>query len=654
MTRELDRRDFRGSKVTADRTDELRSIAADVSDRLPGAQRIDITSFDPTTGNAEVVNLESAPSERGNYTERALEYVQNISEAIGLATTQPAEFDPDPHVQQTSSGAVAVHLQQRYRGIPIFEAAQAVRFAPDGAIRDTAGTSITVTEEMDTTPRLSIEEAVLRAAQHVAVPELDEQDATDQFGEPLELSRVDLSGFEPRVISASSEDAARPTVLEAGPFGDEIRANLLWFPMDVDVRLTWETVITMPNYEGQYRTIVDAETGEILFCQQLMNFVAARGNVFLVDGGGARQMVDFPRPLGDYGLPIPPGLPLGFPEDWVDVDRTVGNTTDGHQGDTGPSIQGQIQNGVVTFNPANATGVDQQVLNIFHYNCFMHDFFYLLNFREAGGNFQENNFGRGGVGSDRVDARSHPGAVTGTANMLTPPDGQNPIMNMGLVTSTNRHTAFDSTVVFHEFTHGVTNRLVGGPQNTQALQAPQSRGMGEGWSDYIACIINNTTVVGAWVVNRPGGIRAFPYDGNFPDDFGDLGTGRYTGGPNGPHPIGEIWCATLMEMARNIGKNLAVQLVIDALPLSPVNPSFLNMRDSILLALDDLLGAGQISESTHLTALRGIWRAFARFGMGPGAQSDGAQLTGIVADFNMPPLETVPTGVPAALLLLLE
>jgi extracellular elastinolytic metalloproteinase len=107
-------------------------------------------------------------------------------------------------------------------------------------------------------------------------------------------------------------------------------------------------------------------------------------------------------------------------------------------------------------------------------------------------------------------------------------------------------------------------------------------------------------------------------------------------------------------MTRNIGKNLAVQLVVDALKLSPVNPSFLHMRDSILRALDDLRDARHISAPAHLTALRGIWRAFARFGMGPGAQSDGANLTGIVADFNMPPLETVPTGNSAALYLLLE
>ena len=47
--------------------------------------------------------------------------------------------------------------------------------------------------------------------------------------------------------------------------------------------------------------------------------------------------------------------------------------------------------------------------------------------------------------------------------MLTLADGKQGLMNMGLVAGgVNRHTAFDSDVVFHEFTHGVSNRLVGG------------------------------------------------------------------------------------------------------------------------------------------------------------------------------------------------
>jgi hypothetical protein len=85
MSRELDRRDFRESRLTADRRAELSSVAAQLSHNLPGEQRIDIRSFDPTTGNARVVSLESAPSETGSYVERALEYLQNIKESLGLA-----------------------------------------------------------------------------------------------------------------------------------------------------------------------------------------------------------------------------------------------------------------------------------------------------------------------------------------------------------------------------------------------------------------------------------------------------------------------------------------------------------------------------------------------------------------------------------------
>ncbi|MGI9303409.1 MAG: proprotein convertase P-domain-containing protein, partial [Gammaproteobacteria bacterium] len=188
--------------------------------------------------------------------------------------------------------------------------------------------------------------------------------------------------------------------------------------------------------------------------------------------------------------------------------------------------------------------------------------------------------------------------------------------------------------------HGVTNRLVGGRLNTRALDAIQSGGMGEGWSDYFACTINDVIVVGDWVADNPGGIRGFPYDSDFPDNFGDLGTGRYGGDP--VHNIGEIWCAALLEMNRNIGANLGVQLVVDGLKLTPANPSFLGARDGIIAALDDKLSAGQLSTGEHRIAFNGMWQAFARFGMGPGARSNGPSLSGIVADFDVPGSRTEP------------
>ena len=212
----------------------------------------------------------------------------------------------------------------------------------------------------------------------------------------------------------------------------------------------------------------------------------------------------------------------------------------------------------------------------------MHDYFYLLGFRELEANFQEDNFGRGGITSDRVDARSHPQAVFGTANMGRSVEGESPVMNMGLVTRTNRHTAFDSDVVFHEFTHGVANRLVGGGTDRNSLQSPQSGCFNEGNSDYFACTVNKKITCGDWVVNNPRGLRHNSYDSNFPHNFGHLGT--VTDGINYSevHNGGELWCATVLEMNRNIGDELGAQLVVDALKIVQVTPSFLNMRDSIL------------------------------------------------------------------------
>jgi len=651
MSREIDLRDTRVSNATPERVNELQARAAGLSG-LAGGPRVTIVKVDEITGNPSVVKIETpgALDQAGNYVQRALELVQNIKDVLGLAPTQPAEFEPDPLEQQASSGAVAVHLQQKYKGIHIFQAAQTVRFAPSGALTETTGNNVTVPQDVSASPELRVEDAVLRAAEHVAVPAADEPGATDPFGQPLEPPSVDLTGFEPKVIKTFANQPAKPTVLEKGPFGDEISASLVWFPLDNTLRLAWEVILTMPNHAGQYRTLVDAQDGRILYCRNLVQSVAARGNIFALDGTTGRQMTNFPKRYEEYGLPVPIDLRGNAPADWVEQNTTVGNSVIAHLGDDSTQVLiGIVQDGVLTFNPPDPSSDAQKVLNIFYHNCFMHDFFYLLGFRERDGNFQRANLGQPAApgAGDPVDARAHSGQVWGTANFITPVDGQSPTMNMGLVTLPNgetRHTAFDSSVVYHEYTHGVTNRLVGGPTNTRALEAPQSRGMGEGWGDYIACLLTNRPVVAAWVMGREGGIRTFRYDDTFPaqtDNFGSLGKGRYTA----EHAIGEIWCATLMDMTRRLGAKLdiplgiqlSLQLVIDALKLSPANPSFLDMRDAILTALDNFLAGGHLTSSIHSAARRSIWEAFAKFGMGPGARSNGAFLTGIIADFNLPP-----------------
>jgi extracellular elastinolytic metalloproteinase len=607
---------------------------------------VTVERIDEMTGNPRLIKIQAPGSlVQGSFIQQAMQFVQVFKDVLGLAPTQSPEFEAPPAEQRTNSGAVAVHLQQKYKGIPIFQAAQTVRFTPGGALSETAGTTVTVSREVSALPGIRVEDAVLQAAEHVAKPTADELTARDPFGQRFATPSIDLANFRPAVSKIFIEQPEQPTLLSKGPFANEISASLVWFPLEAGLRLAWEVLLTMPEHAGQFRVLVDAGTGEILYARNLIQAAAAQGNVYHIDGDAERQMVDFPIPYQTYGLRIPADLSGTAPPDWVVGNDTSGFSVVAHLNDDFTQVlRGSLQSNKVVFNPPDPNGDQQKILNMFYLSSVMHDFFYLLGFREADGNFQRPVPDRPGqpAGADPVDARAFSGTVWGTANFVTPADGQSPTMNMGLVESTGRHTAFDATVVFHEYVHGVSNRLVGGPTDTRSLETPQSRGMGEGWGDYFACTITSRPVVAAWVTGMAGGIRGFPYN-NFPaatQNFGKLGTGRYTG----EHAIGEIWCATLMDMTRNLnvtqgvpaGTQLALQLVVDAMKLSPTNPSFLDMRDAILTAWDNEAMSRSSTPDATAAVRRDIWQAFAKYGMGPGARSNGGTLAGIVTDFNVP------------------
>jgi extracellular elastinolytic metalloproteinase len=111
------------------------------------------------------------------------------------------------------------------------------------------------------------------------------------------------------------------------------------------------------------------------------------------------------------------------------------------------------------------------VTNLFYLNNIMHDVQYQYGFDEASGNFQMNNYGRGGVGNDSVRAEAQDGSGTNNANFSTPPDGSRPRMQMFTWTSPNpdRDGDLDATIVYHEYGHGISTRLVGGPSNSSCL-----------------------------------------------------------------------------------------------------------------------------------------------------------------------------------------
>ncbi|WOH38882.1 M36 family metallopeptidase [Thalassotalea fonticola] len=80
--------------------------------------------------------------------------------------------------------------------------------------------------------------------------------------------------------------------------------------------------------------------------------------------------------------------------------------------------------------PANDdTNVKAALTSVFYINNFLHDWFYDSGFDEKSGNAQLDNFGRGGIERDPIDARIDFNSQN-NASMATPPDGQPPVMRM--------------------------------------------------------------------------------------------------------------------------------------------------------------------------------------------------------------------------------
>jgi hypothetical protein len=233
MTRkDYDARDFSKSRVTEKGRHALDQAAKDVSEKLPGNWTVKIQNLDNTTGRPSELVSESAPTtEKGNYIQRAVNFLNRVKPAQGFEENQAPEFKPDPIVQKTSANAKAVHVQQTIGGIPIFQARMTVRFDPNDAIEGAVGNTVTFTEISEFSPKLSAKDAVMIVAKHLAEPDADEQQATDQFGEPLIVARVDLTGFEPKADVTLQSDPSKTTFFEQGPFASRIRANMLWFEL---------------------------------------------------------------------------------------------------------------------------------------------------------------------------------------------------------------------------------------------------------------------------------------------------------------------------------------------------------------------------------------------------------------------------------------
>ncbi len=745
----------------------------------------------------------------------ARNHLEARSAALGLASGDLADLVTTDAYVSKHTGVTHVYWLQRYTGIGIQGATASVHVGPDGGV-------VHSTEQLmaNVADRVSSLQPVLGATQAVAAAAAD-------LG--LALSRAS-----PRVEEPEQGAERRTSLDPSGISQRSIPVRLVFVPRGEALRLAWRVEIyTLDG--GHYWTLaVDAETGAVLSKfdsvehddwgagpasgRTPVSELAAGADDGVAVGGGSYRV--FPIPLespnhGAQSMVADPADGLASPFGWHDTDGTAGaeftdtrgnnvsaqedqdaNNSGGFRVDGGPGLVFDVPFDP-NLEPPAPTNVGAAIVNLYYWNNIVHDIMYQYGFDEAGGNFQENNYGRGGFGGDPVQADAQDGSGTNNANFLTLPDGLDPRMQMfvwtypfpnvvrvlappsivgdygasgaafgppfdivgitgqivlvndgvgtssdacepvlngpfngaivmidrgsctfvakvknaqnagagavvvvnnqgdrifqmagsdptivipsamigqsdgdvikgelPLVTATvkqgddpprDRDSDLDNGIIVHEYGHGISNRLTGGPSTTVCLNNQEQ--MGEGWSDWYALAFTATAGqtattnrgIGTYVTFEDidgQGIRPAPYNT-------DMSVNPFTyenradSNISVPHGVGFLWASMIWDTYWKLvekhgfnpdvygdwtsgGNNLAIQLVTDGIKLQPCSPGFVDGRNAILQADRILTGGANQCE---------IWEAFAGRGLGlsasqgsPLSRSDGN------AAFDVPPL----------------
>lgn len=575
------------------------------------------------------------------------------------------------HISRTS-GVHHIYFRQTFNDIEIYGTESGIHLLPNGKIISQDNKFIRNTAEKlfgSTEPGLSAVQAVQAAALQLHY----------SISKPLE-------------VLTQARGAAKKTLLSDGGISRGAIPAELMYTLTEDGRLVlaWDLSIESTADTDWWSLRVDAITGEIV---NRANWVVScnlehdhsddgkldyNANLYDIPNYQAKQNAEmancnecyevFALPLespyyGNRTIEVEPADPLASPYGWHDTNGspgaeytvTRGNNANayedgdnaGYQPDGGANLDFTGFPFSQTYTYANQYE-DAAITNLFYINNIFHDVLYHYGFDEVSGNFQENNYGRGGLGNDSVRAEAQDGSGTCNANFATPPDGQKPRMQMYICN--DKDGDFDTLVIIHEYGHGVSNRLTGGPSNTSCLQNWEQ--MGEGWSDFFGALLTiapgdtgeDPRGVGTYLFGQGQGgygIRDYPYSTDMsvnPQTYDFIKTAAV------PHGVGSVWAEMLWEVAWALidehgfdpnpynftgdvtvdkGNTQALAIVIEGLKLQPCSPGFVDGRDAIFAADQAIYGGA--NECL-------LWNAFAKRGLGYSAdqgssnsRSDGTQ-----------------------------
>ena len=596
---------------------------ARLADSIGGRAVVDL---DPVTGTPHnlmklggyLTGASSAPA-----ADVVMGYVRAHLADLGLAPADLGSFKlADDYAD--AYGVRHVTWRQEYRGIPVFDNFLRGNVTADGRLINIVGSPLSHVIVRSTAPKISAEAALGTALR-------------DAGGSALPLA-----------VSSRGRDAAMTTRFVGGH-----RAQLALFGDAGGARLAW-VIQAKAGPTDWYRDAIDASDGSLLHRANLVKFATGSVAAWEYHPGsgpaGARSL---------HSVPVDDGTKLSGIASHVFSDLNDNDAVDFTEDVAASGVTWNYTYSpfAVGGTPAVCTAAapctwnqsvsaswqvnrKQNAPQVYYYLNYFHDWLARpqIGFTAAGHNFEN---------ADRVVANTDDGANTsgvtngtpgsGTgfpdfnhtdnANMLTLPDGTSPRMQMYLFPGgdlgTNTPSANggdDASVVFHEYTHGLSNRLIVDGSGFGALDTIQAASMGEAWSDWYAMDnlvrrgleADNVATFGNVVLGRylEGGhnaLRSEPMDCRPGNAAGGLcpgtaraGSGGYTYGDMGKicscgpevHADGEIWGQTLWQLrdalvsahGQAAGSDIAEKDITGAMRLSPDQPSMLDQRNALIAA----------------------------------------------------------------------
>jgi hypothetical protein len=377
----------------------------------------------------------------GDAADIALGYVRRHHADLGLATGDLVGMVVRDRYTTRHNGVAHVYLQQRQDGLEVVNALLNVNVDREGRVVSLGNRFV----------------ADLGAATKTRTPAITAGEAVQQslalFDLPRQAAVLELSSLG----GPAQEVVFRGDVISR----EDIPVKLAYFPKKSDeVRLAWGMVIHLHNNRHWYNLWIDAEDGTLLGAHDWV------GRLAPAPQPGASAL---PAALASYRVFALPAMnpddagralvsvapdPQASPFGWHDVDgrpgadstTTRGNNVRAVAGESGQSPNGG--NGLVFDLPLDLTQppasyTDAAVVNLFYWVNTLHDLHYRYGFDEPAGNFQMNQYGRGGLGGDAVQAFAQ---VAPMVTFAAPPDGMSPQMQLFVATPITALIAMEHTL----------------------------------------------------------------------------------------------------------------------------------------------------------------------------------------------------------------